>query len=247
MKSSILNIIIPIAGTSELFEKAGYIYPKPLIEINGKPMIELVLDNLLTIDMQKKFTFIIREEDILNFHLDNTLRLLVPDCNVVTIKKPTQGALCSVLMSIDNIDSSDSLLLLNGDQLIDADIDKVVQHFIKEDADAGLLTFSSVHPRWSFARTDEDNRVVETAEKNPISKNAIAGFYYFSNAAAFIEAASNVLLKDTRVNDLFFISSAINEYVLMNKKVLNHSIGAEQYHSFYSPQMIQEYESISNR
>lgn len=247
MKSSILNIIIPIAGTSELFEKAGYIYPKPLIEINGKPMIELVLENLLTIDMEKKFTFIIREEDSLNFHLDNTLRLLVPDANVVTIKKPTQGALCSVLMSIDNIQSTDALLILNGDQLIDTDLDKVVRHFVKDEADAGVLTFSSVHPRWSFARTDESNRVVETAEKNPISKNAIAGFYYFSNAAMFIEAASNVLLKDTRVNDYFFISSAINEYVLMNKKVLNVSIGAEQYHSFYSPQMIQEYESSSKR
>ena len=50
MKLSTLNIIIPIAGTSELFEKAGYMYPKPLIEINGKPMIELVLKKLELVD-----------------------------------------------------------------------------------------------------------------------------------------------------------------------------------------------------
>jgi NDP-sugar pyrophosphorylase family protein len=238
-----LNIIIPIAGTSELFEKAGYIYPKPLIEINGKLMIEMVLENLLPVKTDKKFTFIIREEDCVNFHLDNTLRLLIPDANVATIKRPTQGALCSVLMSIDNIQPDDELLIVNGDQLIDQNLDKVIASFHKEGAEAGLLTFSSVHPRWSYARTDENNHVLETAEKNPISRNAIAGFYYFKNASDFIEAATNVLLKDTRINDLFFISSTINEYVLMNKKVLNFSIGGQQYHSFYSPQMINEYES----
>ncbi|HWJ91871.1 MAG TPA: glycosyltransferase family 2 protein [Flavisolibacter sp.] len=238
-----LNIIIPIAGTSELFEKAGYIYPKPLIEINGKLMIEMVLENLLPVKTEKKFTFIIREEDCVNFHLDNTLRLLIPDANVSTIKRPTQGALCSVLMSIDHIQPDDELLIVNGDQLIDQNLDKVIAAFHKEDAEAGLLTFSSVHPRWSYARTDENNQVLETAEKNPISKNAIAGFYYFKNASDFIEAATHVLLKDTRINDLFFISSTVNEYVLMNRKVLNFSIGGHQYHSFYSPQMINEYES----
>ena len=247
MKLSTLNIIIPIAGTSELFEKAGYMYPKPLIEINGKPMIELVLKNLLTIDLPKKFTFIIREEDCLNFHLDNTLRLLVPNANIVSIKKSTQGALCSVLMSIDHMQPGDSLLILNGDQLIEYNLERVLRHFIKQDAEAGLLTFSSVHPRWSFARTTDSNEVLETAEKNPISKNAIAGFYYFNDASDFVEAASNVLLKDTRINDNFFISSAINEYVLTNKKVLNYSIESDQYHSFYSPQMIKEYESLPKK
>jgi dTDP-glucose pyrophosphorylase len=247
MKLSTLNIIIPIAGTSELFEKAGYIYPKPLIEINGKPMIELVLKNLLTIDLPKKFTFIIREEDCLNFHLDNTIRLLVPNANIVSIKKPTQGALCSVLMSIDHMQPGDSLLVLNGDQLIEYNLEKVLKHFIKQDAEAGLLTFSSVHPRWSFARTNDSNEVLETAEKNPISKNAIAGFYYFNDASDFVEAASNVLLKDTRINHNFFISSVINEYVLTNKRVLNYSIGSDQYHSFYSPQMIKEYESLQKK
>src|SRR5437763_8760790 len=98
-----LNIIIPIAGTSELFEKAGYIYPKPLIEINGQLMIEMLLENLSSVKQEKKFSFIIREEDCVNFHLDNTLKLLVPDAYVALIKRPTQGALCSVLMSIDSI------------------------------------------------------------------------------------------------------------------------------------------------
>jgi len=247
MKSATLNIILPIAGTSELFEKAGYIYPKPLIEINGIPMIELVLQNLLNINLPKKFTFIIREDDCLSYHLDNTLRLLVPDANVVTIKKPTQGALCSVLMSIDNIQPEEGLLILNGDQLIEGDVEKVLQFFIEEKAEAGILTFTSVHPRWSFARTNEKNEVIETAEKNPISKNAIAGFYYFRSAELFIDAASNVLLKDTRINDSFFISSVINEYILMNKRALNYSIRSEQYHSFYSPQMIKEYESLTNK
>ena len=80
-----LKIIIPLGGSSDLFSSAGYYYPKPLIEVNGLPMIEVVLQNPLKITEDKKFIFIVKEEDCSKFHLDNTLKILVKDSTIIKI------------------------------------------------------------------------------------------------------------------------------------------------------------------
>ncbi|MFT3908104.1 MAG: glycosyltransferase family 2 protein [Ferruginibacter sp.] len=236
-----LKIIIPLGGTSELFSNAGYFYPKPLIELNGITMIEWVLKNPSKITADHQFIFIILQADSKKFHLENTLRLLVPDCEVVQLKKPTKGGLCSTLMAIDKIETNDSLLILNGDQVIDIDFNNVQEFFKNEKADAGLVTFNSVHPRWSYARI-EDECVVQTAEKNPISRHAIAGYYYFTKASDFFEAAFESIKNDVQLDGNFFISPVINQYVLRNKIVKSFQVNSDQYHSFYSPQMLLEYE-----
>jgi len=236
-----LKIIIPMAGPSDLFLNAGYAYPKPLIEINGVPMIQLVIENAASISGPCKFIFVIRDEDALKYHLDNTLRLLSPECEVIKLKKATKGGLCSVLMAIDHIADDDSLLILNGDQIIDADFDVFMRFWQQNSADAGLVTFKSVHPRWSYARL-EDGQVMQTAEKNPISNHAIAGYYYFADARTFFECAFQTIKNDVKLDGNYYTSPVINEYVLRNKKVLNYKIEASQYHSFYSPQLLNEFE-----
>ncbi|MEJ7559232.1 MAG: glycosyltransferase family 2 protein [Pedobacter sp.] len=236
-----LKIIIPIAGSSALFINAGYSYPKPLIEINGVPMIQRVIEDAGALSDEYEFIFIMREEEALKFHLDNTLKLLAPRSEVIKLKRDTKGGLCSVLMAIDKIDDNDSLVILNGDQILDVVYDDILSYWKKEKADAGVITFKSVHPRWSYARI-ESGLVVQTAEKNPISNSAIVGYYYFENAGTFFRAAFQVIKNDVQLEGNFYISPVINEYVLLNKKVLDFKIKAEQHHSFYSPQMIEEYE-----
>jgi dTDP-glucose pyrophosphorylase len=236
-----LKIIIPIAGSSNLFVNAGYAYPKPLIEINGVPMIQRVIEDAGAVGDDYQFIFIMKEDDALKFHLDNTLRLLAPDSEVIKLKRDTKGGLCSVLMAIDKIADNDSLVILNGDQILDVAYDEILQYWKQEGADAGVITFKSVHPRWSYARI-ENNQVVQTAEKNPISNSAIVGYYYFADAATFFKAAFQVIKNDVQLEGNYYISPVINEYVLLNKKVLDYKIHADQHHSFYSPQMLDEYE-----
>jgi len=235
-----LKIIIPLAGTSDLFSKAGFFYPKPLIEINGSPMIQLVVEKTNAIQIPHKLVFILKEDEVLKFHLDNTLRLLSPNCEIVKLKNDTQGALCSILMAMDIIDPNDSLLILNGDQIIDSDFGQIIQYFHDNEAQVGVVTFDSVHPRWSFAKI-ENGLVVQTAEKNPISNHAIAGYYYFEKASAFFESAFDCILNDVQLDGKFYISPVINEFILKNQKVLNYNIDKSQYHSFYSPQLLNEY------
>ncbi|RDC54239.1 nucleotidyl transferase [Pedobacter chinensis] len=236
-----LKIIIPLAGSSELFSNAGYYYPKPLIEVNGLPMIEMVLENPRMVDSEKSFIFIIKEEDAKRFHLDNTLKILAPNCEIIKLAQNTKGGLCSVLMAIDKISVDDEILILNGDQVIDFNLDTIYKFWSKEDADAGLITFNSVHPRWSYARLI-DNVVVQTAEKNPISNFAIAGAYYFKNASIFFEAAFKSIKEDVHLDGLFYISPVINQYVLKAKKVITYKIDGKQYHLFYSPQVLEDFE-----
>jgi dTDP-glucose pyrophosphorylase len=236
-----INIIIPLGGSSELFSSAGYFYPKPLIEVKGKPMIELVLENPLKIDLEKHFIFIVKEEDCNKFHLDNTLKILCPGSTIIKLKNDTKGGLCSVLMAIDNIKQDDSLLILNGDQLIDFDFNKILTYWSNLNVDAGLVIFKSVHPRWSYVRVI-DGKVVQTAEKNPISSNAIAGVYYFNNAATFFKSAFTTIKNDVQLDGKYYISPVINDLVLNNKTIIPFQIDNSEYHLFYSPQVLQDYE-----
>ena len=236
-----LNIIIPLAGSSELFNNVGYYYPKPLIEIKGKIMIEHAILQASELNDLHRFIFIIKEEDAIKFHLDNTLKLLAEGCIIIKLNNQTKGALCSTLMSIDLMDSNDEILVLNGDQIIDFDFNEFAQKWRNENVDAGLVTFNSIHPRWSYALLENDN-VVKTAEKNPISKNAIAGYYYFRNARDFFINSFAAIKNEEQVNGNYYLSSVINYYVLNNKSVKIFPISNSKYHSFYSPQMVNEFE-----
>lgn len=239
-----LQILIPIAGGNAFFsDHAEYQFPKPLVEIDGKPMIQWVYENLSEIgSKEKKFIFILREEDCTRFHLDQTVNILTDGkASVIRLKEETKGAVCSCLMAIDFLDPEQPLLIANGDQIIEKDLDAAIKYFQKNDLDGGLVTFESVHPKWSYARM-EGELVVETAEKRPISKKAIAGIYYFKKAGDFVKGGFEVIKKNTNTNGIFFVSSTINELILNNQKVGAYSIANDHYHSFYSPQKIKEFE-----
>ncbi|MFM2230554.1 MAG: hypothetical protein RL607_1812 [Bacteroidota bacterium] len=235
-----LKIIIPLAGSSELYTNAGFSYPKPLVEIDGKPMIQVVIEQFQSITEPFQAVFILKDEDVRKFHLDNTIRLLAPNSEIVKLKNDTKGALCSILMTIDSLSDDDRILVLNGDQIINHNFQSILQSFDERKADVGIVTFPSVHPRWSYARI-EQGEVVQTAEKNPISNAAIAGFYFFAKAQDFFANAFQCILDDVQINGNFFTSSVINEYILKNQKVLDFGINKTDYHSFYAPQNLQEY------
>jgi dTDP-glucose pyrophosphorylase len=236
-----LKIIIPLAGNSDLYYNAGYLYPKPIIDINGKTMIEYVIENTNKLNIEFQYIFIIKDEDATKYHLDNTLKIIAPNSQIIKLKHDTKGALCSILMSIDLISENDSLLILNGDQILDIDFEKVHSMWQNMLVDMGVITFKSVHPRWSYVRIENDD-IIESAEKNPISDNAIAGYYYFKNSKLFFNLAYEVINNNVSCDNNFYVSSIINQYILKNKKVKNIRIENSNYHSFYSPQMLTNFE-----
>lgn len=240
-----MNIILPMAGIKNL-DKSNYSYPLPLVEVNGSPLIEYVTKNLLSIEGDNKFIFIVNEEDCINFHIDKTLKLLVGNSEVCILKSKTNGSVSSILMASDIIDKNEDLLVVNHDQIFLFDINKVISKFKKEKTSGGLVTFQSVHPRWSFVLTDDSNNVIEASEKKPISKNAIAGLYYFESFNTFVECAFKAIEIEDFHNNNFYTSALINQLILLNKKVINFEIDIKDYKSFYSSQKLKEFEFFLN-
>ena len=243
-----INILIPMAGESIFFDSDEFIYPKQLIEINGKPMIELVLENFLKIKEKKRFIFIVNKMDCDKFHFDSILNLLTENnCKIVKLYSETKGAACSCLMAIDYIDNNDNLIISNGDQVIDFDFKSILSYFFTKRYDAGTICFESVHPNWSYIKINSMGRIIEVAEKNPISKNAIAGFYYFKRGSYFVKAAMKSIENNDNINGKFYIAPTLNELILENKNLGMFKIESSDYNSFYSPKKIIDYETSNTK
>ena len=241
-----MQILIPIAGYSPFFAKEEFYFPKPLIEIAGRPMIELVVEQLQRQFEGARFVFVADREDVRSFSLDRILSLLAgSDSCIVERLGKTSGALCSCLLAVDSLNLDQPIILANSDQIIEEDLSEAVEAFQRHNVAAGVITFDSVHPRWSYVVDDGTSNVVQTFEKRVASRNAIAGFYYFASARQFFEAAKRVILNDVRIDGMYFISSALNEIILEGGRVLHTTVESRLYHSFYAPSKLDEFERTS--
>ncbi len=244
-----MRYLIPIASEHDLFPRAEFHFPKPLIEVDGQPMIVRVIENLKAEDPSADFIFVVRAEDCRTFSLDRALVEATDGrAHVIALEKPTAGAACSALMAIDVIDDDEPLVVCNGDQILEAGIAAALSAFGSAHADAGVITFPSVHPRWSYVRLSEQGEVVEAAEKRVISRRAIAGFYYFRTGKSFVQAAQRSILNERGMDGRYFIAPVLNELVLEGGRILHYDIPAEAFQSLFSPKRLESYEhQIQNR
>lgn len=226
-----MKILILMAGKDK-YMAAEYDkdYPKYLLEMGEKTLIQHVLESLSSLNGD--ITFIVRKEDNEKFFLGNTLRILSPESNVISVSGETRGAVCTALFAIDDINNENELLVLNGNQLINYDMHEIIQNFRNRKLDGGILTFNSVHPKWSYVRLNEEQFVVQTSEKRPISNMATAGCYYYKSGAEFVDACFSVIRKDTNHNGSYYISSTYNEMILKQKKIGVFQIPRKKYLSF---------------
>tara|TARA_B100000519_G_C14238328_1_gene435930 strand:- start:288 stop:995 length:708 start_codon:yes stop_codon:yes gene_type:complete len=201
-----MNIIVPMAGAGSRFEKAGYTFPKPLIEVKGQPMIAKVVENL---DLQGKYIFLVQKAHYEKYDLENLLNLIAPGCEIVQIDGLTEGAACTVLKARELIDNDQPLLISNSDQWIKWNSFETISSFNNEDG--GILTFKSVHPKHSFAKVDGDGYVTEVAEKNPISSDATVGIYHWKRGSDFVKYADQMIANNVRTNNEFYICPVYNE------------------------------------
>lgn len=243
-----MNLVIPIAANSNFFNVEEYGYPKPLIEILGIPMIEHVIKNLTIGNSFKRIIFIVRQEHCNQFHLDQTLQLLSPiKPQIIKLRSDTEGALCSVLLAIDQINNDEPLIVSNADQIIDGGITQYLEQFMSSSLAAACLTFDSTHPRWSYVKVDSIGLVLEAAEKKPISRHAIAGLYFYKNGSEFIQNGMTSIKYGRSIEGQYYLAPVFNEYILASKKVGHYPVPNERYHTFYTPQKINEYESGNRR
>lgn len=242
-----LNIVIPTSGGGTSFIQAGYTFPKPLIDINGKPMIQLVLENL-TPKISHRFILIPKKEHYDKYSLHQIFNNATKG-NFIALPlfASTQGAVCSVLNAVDYINNEVELIIANADQIIDVDINKFI-HFAKTSkADGVIMTFNSHHPRWSYARVDKKGDVLEVAEKKVISEHATVGIYYFKKGSDFIKAAFSMIEKNIRFNNDFYVCPIFNEMILEGKHIISWEIKQSQMHGLGTPEDLNRYLTLLDK
>jgi dTDP-glucose pyrophosphorylase len=233
-----MNILIPMAGEGSRFAKEGYTFPKPLIDVNGKPMIQAVVEN---INFNANYIFIVRKEHLIKYSgLEKTLNNITNNkCTIVPVDNLTQGAACTALLAKEYINNDVELLIANSDQIID--YNKQNFELLKKMTivDAIVFCFNAVHPKWSFIKINENSYITEVAEKNPISNIATCGIYWYRKGLDFVKYSEQMIEKNIRVNNEFYIAPVYNELIKDNKKLIPfyvnemHGIGTPEDLNFY--------------
>lgn len=216
-----LNVLIPMAGAGSRFEQAGYTFPKPLIDVRNKPMIQVVVENL---NIKANFIYIVQKPHREKYNLDTLLNLITPGCKIVEVDGLTEGAACTALLAKEFIDNDQPLFFANSDQFVEWDSNEFMYKMNETEADGGIVTFEATHPKWSFAKVDENGLVTEVAEKNPISNIATVGYYYWKHGSDFIKYAEQMIEKDIRVNNEFYVCPVFNEAIEDKKQIRTFNI-----------------------
>jgi len=216
-----MNVLIPMAGAGSRFEKAGYTFPKPLIDVRGKPMIQWVVDNL---NVEAKYIFIVQKSHFEKYNLKDTLNNFCPNNEIVQIDGITEGAACTTLLAKQYIDNDEPLIIANSDQFVEWDSDEFMYASSASDLDANILTFKSTHPKWSYAKLNDSGYVTEVAEKKPISDIATVGIYYWRKGSDYVKYAEQMISKNIRVNNEFYVCPVFNEAIADGKKVKVYNV-----------------------
>ena len=212
-----MNVLIPMAGAGSRFEQAGYSFPKPLIEVNGKPMIQVVVENL---NIDAKHIFIVQKEHYEKYNLKYLLNLITNNnCEIVQVDSMTEGAACTTLLAKKYIDNDEPLMIANSDQFVEWDSNEFMYSMVADNVDGGILSFEATHPKWSFAKLDDDGFVCEVAEKKPISNIATVGIYYWAKGSDYVKYSEQMIEKDIRTNNEFYVCPVYNEAIGDDKKI----------------------------
>ena len=218
-----INIVIPMAGRGSRFANAGYALPKPLIEIDGKPMIKVVIDNL-TPQKDHRFIFLCLKDHIEKYDLVNRLQEYSKDCIVIPVSEVTEGAACTVLLAEEYINNQDQLMIANSDQYVDINIDDYLNSI--DGYDGIIMTMKADDNKWSYIRIAEDGLVSEVREKQVISNEATVGIYNYLKGSDFVSAAHKMIENDIRVNNEFYVAPVYNEMIEEGKKITYYNIGS---------------------
>ena len=207
------NLLLPIAGNGQRFIDAGYSAPKPLIEINGKTILDRSLESV-KID-NCNLIFIIREDHCKEHNLNLVLRSKYKDCKIVIIPGLTDGALSTCLLAKEHIDNDEPLIIFTPDCYFEPQIDP---EKIDEELDGMVCVFESDSPAHSYVLLDKEY-VSDIAEKEVISNLAIGGLYYWKKGSNFVKYGSEMIERNERVKGEFYIAPVFNKFIEKGRHV----------------------------
>lgn len=234
-----MNILILAAGEEYISSKDDK-YPLCLTELHGRSIIQHISDSL---NFEKnKILFIFQEKHIRKYHLSTIVELLSSGKGLVTsVPENTAGAATSALLGAVTLKQDEPLLIISSNQLTDINYEDFTNKMLEMNYDAGTVIFEAIHPRYSFVSLDDNGLVNEASEKKPISKNATAGIFWFKSTALFVDAVKNMIRKDARIDNKFYICPSLNEVILSRGRVGVYKINKDNYYPLKNVYQVEEF------
>lgn len=239
-----LHIIMPMAGEGSRFLKEGWTTPKPLIELHGLPLFKRAISSVSIDGVPIKYSFIVRQEHIDKYHIDEQIKAILPQANIFSVLKTTRGAVETCLMAESVIDDEDGVIVM------DCDLEFRSKHFLEvlkdilskpiEESEGGaLVSFESNEARYSYAAIGSDGFVTRTAEKEVISNHALCGAYFFSTGKRFKQIAHQLLNEPEFKKPEYYVSLLYNYMLAEGEKVQLATM--EEYYSYGTPEELKRY------
>ncbi len=225
-----VNIVIPMAGLGSRFPRDKYYLPKPLIDVNGRPMITRALESL---DIDGQYHFILRNDEFLKITKD-VISKTVKNPNFVIVDQTTEGPACSVLLFKEFINNDDELVTANCDQIMEWS-SKLFFHNVRL-YDGAVVTYYSDTDKNSYVKLDRQGRAIQFAEKEVISNISLNGIHYWKRGSDFVESAESMMAADDRApNGEFYIAPTYNYMIRAGKEIGIFHIPIEQHHAVGVP------------
>jgi NDP-sugar pyrophosphorylase family protein len=236
-----MRVVIPMAGEGRRFKEAGYKEPKPLIIIEGKTMIERVIENLLP--LASEFIFIAQKDLIVEYRLLSLLSKVLPTTpyEIVSLDYPTEGAACTILKAQHLIDNEEPILIANTDQIVEYN----ARNFMvmkQMSSDNFVWVFNATDSKWSFVELNKYGEIIRVAEKEPISDLATCGIYYWSSGNKFVYYTRKMIEKNLRINGEFYVAPVYNLAMEGNDYTLPFYV--DEMHGLGTPEDLEAYKDF---
>lgn len=239
-----LHIIMPMAGEGSRFLKEGWETPKPLIQLHGKELFLRAIGSVSGKGINMKYSFIVRQEHIDKYGIDNGIKTILPDANIFSVLKTTRGAVETCLMAEAAIADDDAVIVMDCDlEFRSVKFIEIIREVLSQPVDeangGALVSFENNEPRYSYAALSEDGFVTRTAEKEVISNHALCGAYFFSIGKRFKQIAHQ-LLDESEFNKPEYYVSLLYNYLLADGEKVRLA-PMEEYYSYGTPEELKRY------
>lgn len=233
-------IVIPMAGRSSRFFRAGFTQPKYQLPLWGRPMFDWVLIGFQRYFESEHFRFItLNEHDNERFISDRCKALGIRSFDIIVLEEITSGQAETVFNGIADL-TDESLFIFNADSFHK---DFTIPDYA-ESADAGLDVFFGEGTHWSFIEPGESSTVVRTTEKQRISEYCSDGLYYFRTAEIFRDAysgGSNEVMKSTGET---YIAPLYNPLIESGRTVMYRLVSSDSLFFCGTPAEYEQLQSI---
>lgn len=233
-------IVIPMAGSSSRFSRAGYNVPKYMLPLNGRPLFDWSVLGFKAYFETDRFLFICRDVFATEAFIRERAKALgIRRFSVVVLERETLGQADTVDIGIAKVSLTD------GDELVIFNIDTIRPDIRKPtfpDADGWLETFNDPGEAWSFVEVthDDPQLVVRTTEKIRISDFCCTGLYGFKSRALFEKAMRRE--RETPQSHELYIAPIYNHLIAAGGRVRCYGVPRDEV--FFSG-VPQEYEALT--